>query len=328
MTDLFFRGLSVALVAAAAITVVTQLLESTAKACSQGFDDLPGANRIIFFEEFMFLPGYLIAHVVGLRGPAAVLGGLVCSDLLTLSSGWVRLARRGFFRDAGRASVELAKKVLAYGFRGGVGTVVLLLNARLDFLIVGAIVGPAQLGIYAVASRFAELLRLPPLAVNYVLYPELAAADPHTATTRARSLISRVGIATAALAIPLALIATFAIPFFYGAEFRPAVAPTYVLLLGLSLGGVGGVITAWLFARAHPGLSSLAQTAGLVVTVTLDLALIPVFGIMGAAVASCLAYLTASIFLIVFFVKRSRPYRSSANEPHIAVERASTGVDG
>ena len=52
----FFPGLSLALVALAAMTVFTQVLESTGKACSQGLPDLPGANRVIFLEEFVFVP--------------------------------------------------------------------------------------------------------------------------------------------------------------------------------------------------------------------------------------------------------------------------------
>jgi O-antigen/teichoic acid export membrane protein len=203
-----------------------------------------------------------------------------------------------------------------------------LLNARLDFVLVGAIVGPAQLGIYAVASRFAELLRLPPLAVNYVLYPDFARVDSSTAVVRARSMIPRVGAVTAAAAVPLALIAMIAIPLLYGPEFRSAVAPTYVLLVGLSMGGVSGVITAYLFGRGRPGLSSLSQVAGLVVTVTLDLALIPTFGVMGAAVASCLAYLTASGVLVVCFLWLSRTDRSPRGDDRVMVERAVTEVNG
>ena len=59
--------------------------------------------------------------------------------------------------------------------------------------------------------------------------------------------------------------------------------------------------TAYLLGAGRPGLNSLAQAAGLVVTVTLDLVLIPRIGVMGAAIASCFAYLTTTAMLLVFF---------------------------
>ena len=107
--------------------------------------------------------------------------------------GWIRLVRRGFFREAGRPSLGLAKQVCRFGLRAQIGTIVLLLNARLDFALVGALIGPFALGIYAIASRFAELLRLPSLAINYVLYPAYAEEGSLGAASRARKLLPRAG---------------------------------------------------------------------------------------------------------------------------------------
>ena len=64
--------------------------------------------------------------------------------------------------------------------------------------------------------------------------------------------------------------------------------------MGLAGGGVYGVLSAFLSGIGRPGLNSLAQAAGLVVTVALDLSLIPHLGIVGAATASTFAYLTTA----------------------------------
>ena len=169
-----FPQLPVVLVAVAGVSVLTQALESSAMACCQGFDDLSGANRIIFLEEFLFLPFFGLLLLAGTDHFAAIVLALLLGDLASGGYGWTRLARLGFFTGAGRPSVALAGHVAAYGFRAQLGSIALLLNARLDFALVGAMVGPASLGIYAVASRYAELLRLPSLAMNYVLYPDYA----------------------------------------------------------------------------------------------------------------------------------------------------------
>ena len=68
--------------------------------------------------------------------------------------------------------------------RGQLGGMLTLLNLRLDFAILGALAGPAVLGVYAVASKYAELLRLPGLAVTYVLLPASSPAPARPAATR------------------------------------------------------------------------------------------------------------------------------------------------
>jgi O-antigen/teichoic acid export membrane protein len=297
----FFSELSVALVAVAAVTVVTQVLESTAMACSQGFDDLGGSNRILFLEEFLFLPFFGLLLLAGSDHLVAIVVALLLGDLATALPGWVRLARRGFFAGAGRPSLVLARRVAAYGFRAQLGSIALLLNARLDVAIVGALMGPAALGIYAVASRYAELLRLPSLAMNYVLYPDYARDGGTVAADKARAMLPRIGWIPAALAVPMALAAPLVLPLFYGPAFKEAVLPACVLLLGLVLAGVYGIISAYFSGVGRPGLNSVAVGAGLPVTVALDLLLIPHFGVMGAAVASTAAYATTTGVLVACF---------------------------
>ena len=296
-----FPQLPLVLVAVAGVSVLTQALESAAMACTQGFDDLSGSNRIIFLEEFLFLPFLGLLLLAGTDHFAAIVLALLGGDLATGGYGWTRLARLGYFTGAGRPSVALAGHVAAYGFRAQLGSIALLLNARLDFALVGALVGPASLGIYAVASRYAELLRLPSLAMNYVLYPDYARDGGKVAADKARAMLPGIGWIPAALAVPMALAAPLVLPLFYGPAFKEAVLPACVLLIGLAGGGVIGVISAYLQGVGRPGLYSAAVGAGLPVTVALDLLLIPHFGVMGAAVASTAAYVTTTGVLVACF---------------------------
>lgn len=301
----FFQNLDPSIVACAGLTVLTQLLVATAKGCSQGGGDLPGANRIIVLEELMFLPTYLLLVLAGASGYAAIIGGLVGADAVTAVLGWSRLARRGFFRGKRSPSIALARRVCSYGARAQIGGVLSLLNLRLDFVLLGALAGPVVLGTYAIASKFAELLRLLPLALTYVLYPKFAAQDATEAAARARALMPKTGLLTAAAAVPLAFAAAL-LPMVYGEAFRAAVVPTYILLFGLAGEGLSSVGTAFLYGAGRPGLNSLGIGAGVVVTVVLDLALIPRFGAVGAALASSAAYLTTTLVLLVCFWMLSR----------------------
>ena len=186
------------------------------------------------------------------------------------------------------------------------GQRVLLVNLRFDFLIVEAVAGPAALGIYAVASKYAELLRLPSDAVLWVLYPHFAREDEAAAATDPRATMRRVGVSVAAGAAPLALLAPLVIPFAYGSAFASAVVPACILLVGLAGEGLAAVAVGYLYGRGKPGLASAATGAGVVVTIVLDVLLIPHWGVTGAAIASTLAYLSSTAVAVTLFARRTR----------------------
>jgi O-antigen/teichoic acid export membrane protein len=301
-----FPDLTVGLVIVLGATVLAQLLVATAKSCSQGSDDMRGANWVILNEEFMFLPAYAVLWAFGVHGYEAAIVGLLLADVATFVPGWLRLARRGFFRDAEPPSLPLAREVAAYGMRAQVGGVILLLNLRLDFIVLNVLTGPAVVGIYAIASKSAELMKVPGMALTYVLYPEYAKEGRARATAAVRRLLPRAALFSVAGALLLAAAAPFVIPLAYGDAFRPAVVPAEIILVGLLLEGVTGMLSGFFYGVGRPGLNSWAMGAGLAVTIALDLALIPPFGVIGAAVASAVAYMCTTVALVAFFMRIER----------------------
>jgi O-antigen/teichoic acid export membrane protein len=321
-----FSDLPVWLVMLAGPAVLTRLLVIAAKACSQGTDDLKGSNGIIFFEQFAFLPAYTLLWVAGVHGFVVVVGALLLADTVTGSLAWNRLRRRGFFRGATRPSAALARRIGAYGMRGQVGGLMSQLNLRFDFILLGLFAGPAVLGVYAVASKFAELVRILGMALTYVFYPAFAKDGPSRAIARAGRLIRRAGMLTAGAVIPLWLAAGFVLPAFYGSSFDAAVTPARIILLGLVLDGVAGMIIGLLYGIGRPGLNSWAMAAGLAVTVVLDFLLIPRLGATGAAIASAIAYTTTAGALLWFFWRLQRPRRplpsTTSAPPRVAIATA------
>jgi O-antigen/teichoic acid export membrane protein len=77
--------------------------------------------------------------------------------------------------------------------------------------------------------------------------------------------------------------------------------PACILLFGLVGEGVAGLVSAYLYGVGRPGANSIALSVSVVVTIALDLALIPHFHVIGAAVASAAAYLTSSAALLVCY---------------------------
>jgi O-antigen/teichoic acid export membrane protein len=305
----FISSTSLAVVAVAGVTVATQLPVAVAKGCLQALEDLRGCNVVIAAEEAAFLPAYLAGHLLGLRGPWLIVAALIAADLLVAVGAWMRIARRvhhSGVRLSGRADRGLSGRVVRFGLRSQVGGTVGLLNLRFDFLVLGAMAGPAAVGIYAVASKYAELLRLPALALTWVTYPRVARMGASTFGPRARALMAPLLAAGLGLAAALVLLVFPLFPWLYGVQFRAAILPAVIILFGLVAEPAAGVGSAFLLGTGRPGLNSLLLGAGLVVTLVLDVVLIPSHAAVGAAWASALAYLLTDILLVVVMWRMTR----------------------
>ncbi|MGW5194874.1 lipopolysaccharide biosynthesis protein [Kribbella sp. NPDC004138] len=313
LAKVFFPHEAPWLIAAAGATVATQLALTLGKTALQGLEDRRGGDVVIAAEELAFLPCFVLPLLVGVHGIGAIILGLGLADVVVAVDAWRRVGRRLGWRRLGvacwwgRPDKDLARQVASYGLRGQVGGLITLLNLRLDVAILGAIAGPAVLGGYAVASKYAELLRLPGTALTWVFYPRLAKLDEQRAAELARRLIRPTLAGVAAAAIPVAILAGPVMRLLYGASFAPAVTPARILVAGMILAGASGVASAYLYGRGTPGLNSIVLGAGLVVTVVLDVTLIPRHGALGAAVASTAAYLSTDALLIVLLLRLSAP---------------------
>ncbi len=296
----FFRQMPLAFILAMTISVVTSLWNVTAKACCQGSGDIAGANLLIMAEEFWFLPTYVAVRLVtGDGGLRLMVASLIVSGALYTGTALVRLTSRGFFRSRRLPSLDLAKKIVTFGARGQIGNMLWLMNLRFDFVLLGALAGPAVLGVYAVASKFAELMRLVPTAVNYVLYPRFARIGRAEATAEARRLIPRSTGLTVALTPLLAVATVVALPILYGRAYLGAITPAEIIIIGLSVEGAAAVASAYLVGIGRPGINSIGMGVGTVITVTLDVILIPRFGAVGGAITSAVTYLATTMLLVL-----------------------------
>src|SRR6478735_4591200 len=286
----------------AGVSVGTQLPLAVVKSSLQGLDDRQGSNVVTAAEEVAFLPAFGVAYLVGLRGPLLLVVVLIVADVVVAGAGWARLVRqvhgRGM-RMTGRPDRPLGRSIVSFGLLGQVGGLVNLLNLRLDFLVLGSIAGPAPLGVYAVASKFAELVRLPSLAVTWVSYPRIARLGPEASATVVRRQLPWLGGVGIVGAVVLALAAGPLLPALYGQEFVASVVPAAIIAVGLCASPAGGLAGGYLLGTRRPGTGSVLQAVGLLATLGLDLALIPSFGVTGAAVASAVAYLLTDVSTVL-----------------------------
>lgn len=216
-----------------------------------------------------------------------VAGGLVV--LMTLSLAWVigaipELSRAG----VARPTRHLTAAVFRYGARLQIANFIRLASGKFEVLLLAALTDLDTVGIYTVSLLLAEVVLQIPRSLGFVVMPMVAAEGSGSAGLASRALRLN-GSATLAAVLAAVVAGPVLIEVAFGSDFTGALVPFLILLPGLWFTSAANLCAFVSSGRGRPGLTSLLAAVDAIGTLVLDLALIPVFGITGAAVASSLA---------------------------------------
>ncbi len=190
-----------------------------------------------------------------------------------------------------RPSSRAARQLLRFGFQSHLGATSSLLNERLDQLLISVFLAPVQLGLYVIAVTMSSLASLVGSSVSMVALPAVAGLESGAAQRAAARRFAQLTLGVSvAVTIPMVLFAPALIQLFFGAAYRDAADVSRVLLVAAVALSSGRVIGTLLRAVGRPLDAGIGEVVALGVTVVGLAALLPMLGIMGAAVASLVAY--------------------------------------
>jgi O-antigen/teichoic acid export membrane protein len=193
--------------------------------------------------------------------------------------------------------IPLIRAILSYGTRSHVGTLSYMLNQRADQILMALVLPPRELGWYVVAANVSGLTRIAAGAFSTLVFPRAARAisDERRGVV---ALYSRLTV-TATLALAGVLMATipFLLPLVYGQDFAPSIVPAMILTVATVFVAVGQTWAGSFRGIGRPSVPAMAELVSLILTVAALALLLPSLGIVGAALASLLAYSASSLFL-------------------------------
>jgi len=227
--------------------------------------------------------------------------------------GWWGTRRSDIFSRAAPPGLTPPERrdVLWFGFRAQLANLFQFASYRFDVLLVGLWVGNAPLGVYAVGVMFTEALWLLPNAVGTVLLSHTSRFAREEADRRIVVAFTVTMGLVAAGAVVLSVASYLATRLYLGQSFAGVPEVTWLLMPGaIALSG-SKVLANELTARGFPGVNTIVALCGAVVTLTGDVALIPRYGIVGAAIASSIGYTAAFALICVAFRTRLRGSVSS-----------------
>jgi O-antigen/teichoic acid export membrane protein len=244
------------------------------------------------------LPGFVAAYVIGAAFQLALLHRAAGRELFPVRPIWDRARMR-----------ELAHQARPFALLSALSNVT---DAPvIDVLILGALFGSGAVGPYTAAIGLVLRLLMVPFGISDALYPAVAAgyreqrAEVEAAIRRS---ILNLALVTVPAAVCLSFTAPAVLGILYGGEYLSAGNAFAVAAWLLPLIGVNYLMRESLNAvhqqREVVGLTLLSC----LLLVALYAALIPPFGIMGAAVAGVLRE-------VIMLGLWSRPFRKQFGSP-------------
>jgi O-antigen/teichoic acid export membrane protein len=273
---------------------------------------LQGANRFLAMNLVILLRPLGMVFLV-VAGMAA--GGLDLKDVLifwTVSSFFTMAAglalvglRHLHLPTALWPRWPVLKEQVRFGLQGQFGNLLQLLNYRLDSFLVLAFVNATGVGLYAVGVAVSESIWFAANAVSVVLLPRLTHAAAEDAARLTPVVCRNTLLVSLAAAIGAGTLAPVLVKPIFGPEFGPSVTAVYWLLPGtVALAGTK-ILASYIFSQGKPLINSYITLATLAATVIFDLALIPPFGVAGAAAASSIAYSLSLVLSLTVYSRMS-----------------------
>jgi O-antigen/teichoic acid export membrane protein len=173
--------------------------------------------------------------------------------------------------------------------------------------MLGAIRGPEEAGIYSAASRISNLVVFALIAINAILAPmvsELYHTGRMEELQRIVTLAARaIFVFTLMFSIILVVFGKFALSLF-GAEFVVTYVPLLILLCGQIVNALAGSVGLIMTMTGHQNQAGAIVAVSAAVNIILNALLIPLMGLVGAAISTAFTMVLWNITMLMFVFRK------------------------
>ena len=264
----------------------------------QGVQDFDAFNLLRSAVHFVYLG--LVVLLVLVAGEElqsflwAVIGSFAIPLFISIWLGW----RRGWVSLAPRFGT--IKALFMYGLRTHISTVLNVLNRRLDQIMISIALSATDLGLYVVAVSVEGMLFLVASTLDLLLFPKIS--EQRIERSR-QEVLGRYFRAALVLMVPASIVLLIFTPFLieliFGAAFLPAVDATRILILSGIPYALKVMLSAYMRGSNRMRIITKSEGVGIVVTVVSLAALVPLLGLIGAAIAQVLAFTIPTLYMAI-----------------------------
>lgn len=254
------------------------------------------ASRWAVLAKFVpFLIGVItrLGVVVSGGGFLGLVASITLESLLNIGGLAIAAARQGLNVKTYRVDLQVAKELARDGLPFLVSGLAVVVYMRIDQIMLLNINGAVELGYYAAAARLSEFLNFAPVALVASAAPvlhQMRERDRAAFLSRLGELLGGLVIVGVGIAVVLSIGAPLIVPLLLGERFLPSIPILSVHVWSLIFVFVGVGQSVWDTAENKGNWVVLRTVLGAVSNVALNLWLLPVYGGLGAAIATVISY--------------------------------------
>lgn len=190
-----------------------------------------------------------------------------------------------------------------------------LLNTNIDMLLLGVLRSDAEVGLYRVVVQLGQLVIFGLTAINMVLHPSIARLHQQGDLKGLQRVVTTSARMIFLIALPPAIVfivfGEWVLTMAFGEEYAPAKTALAILVVGQLVNAGMGSVGALLNMTGHERDTMRAMLVAVVINIALNVALIPRFGIEGAAFSTSFSFVIWNVMLWRMVWKRLK-IRSTA----------------
>jgi O-antigen/teichoic acid export membrane protein len=212
---------------------------------------------------------------------------------------------QGLKISAWRFNTDLAKNLWRNSWPLMLSSAAAFIYLRIDQVMVGKIMGEEAVGIYAAGVKITEIFYFLPGIICGSLFPAIINArntNKELYYRRLNFFYFLLGGLGLIIAIPIAFLAKPIISIIFGAEYLAAIPVLQIYVwssVGLFLASAAGQ---QLVAENRSKMIFIISFFAMIINIILNIILIPKIGLIGAAIATLIAYFVTPIWML--FLKR------------------------
>ena len=277
-----------------------------------------------YFQSKVESKFLLYSNMISISVAAALKVYLVFSEASLLAFAWVVVVENFvlalflvyyFIRETGSVPLfdwqfngKLAKSLLQDSWPLIFGGLVLMIQSRIDQLMLKEMISNEVVGHYSVALRMIEIFGFIPMMLQNSLMPSLVNSKKASYSLYANRLANyyRINfIFFLLIAIPMGLFADQIISILFGESYMPAAILLSLMSFRLFFTNMGVSRSSYLVIENLNKFYLLTMAVGTVVNVILNFLWIPKYEAVGSVLATLVSF-AVTLFLLDFFHKKAR----------------------
>jgi len=214
---------------------------------------------------------------------------------------------QGYFISMWKWDFHIAKKLLRESYPLIFSGMAVVIYMKIDQIMLGEMIGSQSVGIYSAATRISEIWYFIPTAIAASIYPAIFSAkkegDEILYYRRIQQLLRLLSKIAIIIAVPMSFLSGDVVTILFGSEYSAA-GPILAIHIWAAVFVFMGVGTSsWFIAEGLTYLTFHRSLIGAAINIILNFVLIPMYGGIGAAIATVISQAFASFISNAFNLK-------------------------